>query len=145
MMTNAQNQNYIRRVESLPDSELIAEFIDQADLNQQYVDCIVTEMRARGLSSKILDNLLAEALVEKESLLSMGTQPHFIWVIMGYMSCVTGLVGLIWGYNFLKSRHRPLDGDLHFLYNESARAHGRRMIWLSLIFLAVHLGLWILE
>ena len=117
-----------------PDADLLQMYKQFDQYQEPFVNELEIEMHKRGIdyaTIKLQNQHRKQAMTE---ILEKGQPGDKIFIILGFISaCLGGLLGIVAGYVYNRSKRTGLSGERYFAYDQKTRDLGGAMMFVGLL------------
>lgn len=131
-------EHFKNLVKEKSDNELVDIYLNSSGYQEEFMESVLIEIRNRNIPIETLQELkIKKSEIDKETL-KLGKQGSQFWMVVAFIiSILGGVVGIIAGYQYYYSKHKSIDGEEYYYYNESTRKYGKWMMIIGCIVLGL--------
>lgn len=126
--------NFSEIIRAKSDQELIEMYLDSKSYQPEFVQLLTEELQQRKLPIESLDIIKSKEEQTSDKALALGQQGNPIYLVLIAISALAGGVGaIIGGYIYAYSTQVDNSGNKQFVYNESTRKWGQRILGIGVV------------
>ena len=132
--------NFQNEIENKSDDELLKIYRDFDQYQEEYIEIVAKELDRRGVdfSNLKLQRQHKEAFIAEQ--LEKGKPGDPVYITLGFIfAFFGGLIGIIAGYVYCRSKNKELGDGTHYYYDLKTRNLGTGMMLLGISVLVISL------
>lgn len=125
--------NFSTQVKAKPEHELFDIYMHASEYNADFVECVEQELKHRNINYEELKQARMEQLNDQLSIEKEGRDGSPMIVFLGFVFALFGgIIGIIIGYHYSRSKKQAVNGESVFVYNTQTREWGNIIMWMGI-------------